>query len=296
MKKRIDEILDICLDRIIDKGDSIEECLVAYPEYSEELEGLLKASLSVSKASDVIKARSEFERIAKHRLFSALQTNRAKKPGNEIPLWRWQRRMATVFAVLLVMFLIGAGTVTASADSLPGDALYPVKNATEKIQGFFTFGDGAKANFHMKLAEKRLDEVDMLAKNNRAIPQWLLDLMNNETEHAIELIVLYKPEGKDMVTRLTILTSNQKTILTEVLEKVPAQFKGRLGEALKRSERAQRRAALLEEILPQLDKSKEIKPFKWHEESWIIDDKTSGSLLLGNDRDSFNGFIVREPG
>jgi hypothetical protein len=283
MKKGIEDILNICLDRITEKGESIEQCLEDYPEHAAELEPLLKAALSVSRASSAIKASPEFEKLAKYRFFSALQAKNGKKSESKMPLWRWQRRLAVAFAVILALFLVGAGTVTASASSLPGDMLYPVKTATEKIQGLFTFGNEAKAGFHIKLAQRRLNEIEALAGKNGAISQSLLDIMDEETERAIELIIKNKPVGKELISRLIGLTSNQKTVLSKVIEEAPTQLKLRLKEALRRSERAHGRAALLEEILPEMKKFKGMQSVPRPEGSSFLNGGAFNSLFFGND-------------
>jgi hypothetical protein len=50
------------------------------------------------------------------------------------------------------------------------------------------------------------------------------------------------------------LTSNQKVVLLELMEKVPSKAKMRLQEALKRSEQAHGRALLLKDMIPQMKK------------------------------------------
>jgi len=254
MKKKFDDILDICLDRIMVKGDSIEQCLESYPEQAAELEPLLRAALSTVKASSHIELLPEFQRLAKHRLLSAIEEKGKKRAEHRVPLWGWQRRWAVALVAVLVLILIGAGTVTASTDSLPGDTLYPVKTATEKVRGFFTFGSEAKANFYMKLAQRRLDEIKLLVEGNRSIPQSLLAVMNTETDGAIEMLSRSKQVRRESIDRLMGLTSNQKTVLLELMEKVPSKAKMRLQEALKRSEQAHGRALLLKDMIPQMKK------------------------------------------
>jgi len=292
MKKDSDEILNICLDRVIERGESIEQCLADYPEQAEELEPLLKAALSASGASSTIKARPEFERLAKYRFLSALQEKTGRKSESRVPLRRWQQRLAMAFTVILVLFLVGAGTVTASASSLPGDMLYPVKTTTEKVQGFFTFGSEAKASFHIKMAQRRLNEIEALTETNRTIPQSILEGMNVETDHAIELIIKHKPAGKDTINRLTVLTSKQKNVLSQVIEKAPPQIKGRLQEALKRSEQAHGKAALLEKIFPGMKKLKEVEPVTWRKDGSFLSRGISKGLFFGNDQDSSDGIVL----
>jgi hypothetical protein len=137
---------------------------------------------------------------------------------------------------------------------LPGDTLYPVKTATEKVQGFFTLGSEAKANFHMKLAQRRLNELKLLAESNRNIPQTLLGVMNTETNGAIEILSRDKEVGNKSIDRLMGLTSNQKTVLTESMGEVTPKAKLRLQEALKHCEDAHARALLLKDKIPQMKK------------------------------------------
>ncbi len=66
-----------------------------------------------------------------------------------------------VLAVLLIFGLIlGSGlSVSAAESSLPGDALYSLKLATEKIQVSLTFKEEKKTEKHVELAGKRINEV-----------------------------------------------------------------------------------------------------------------------------------------
>lgn len=263
MKKGLEEILDICLDRIRVNGDTVEQCLGSYPEHAAELEPLLRAALSVTETSSTIKPRPEFERVAKYRLLSALEAKEAKKTERQMPLWGWQRRWAVVFAVIVVLLLVGSGTITASASSLPGDTLYPVKTVTEKVQEFFTRGNEAKASFNIKLAQRRINELESLSDGNRSIPQSLLNTMNAETDRAIETLGQQKAVKAELVTRLLDTTSKQNTALTKVIEKAPSEAKSKLQEALKRSESAHGRALSLREKMQEMEKPNTQSAIPW---------------------------------
>jgi len=262
MSKGIEEILNICLDRITVKGDSIEQCLESYPERAEELEPLLRAALSVVEASSV-EPRPEFEKVAKYRLLSAVQAKEREKIERRMPLWSWRRGWAVALAVILVLILVGGSTVTASASSLPGDTLYPVKTATEKVQGFFTFGSQGKANFHIKIAQRRLDELKALSEKKRSIPESVLNMMNVETDAAIEILNKDKPARKALVARMVILTSNQNKLLEKVLGEASPQTQGKLQEALRRCERAHQKAVSLKDGDPESKKEWKIPAVTW---------------------------------
>ncbi len=80
MKKarEFDNILDECLERILTKGETVEQCLASYPEHAAELEPLLRTSLVTKNALD-IKPRPEFKERARYQFRAALQEMERKR-------------------------------------------------------------------------------------------------------------------------------------------------------------------------------------------------------------------------
>ncbi len=245
MNRGFDDILDACLDRITRKGDSIEQCLESYPEQAGELEPLLRAALSVDVSS--IEPRTEFQRMAKARLLSAVAAKKEKEGRRRLPLWSWQQRWAVALAVVLALVMMGGGTVAASTNSLPGDVLYPVKTTTERVQAFFTFGKEAKANLHMRFAERRIVEIEALAERERSIPESVLSVMNAETDRAIALANQNGSFNKETIARLIRLTTAQKMMLARMGEGASLEVKLRFQEALRQAVDAYGRAVVLRE-------------------------------------------------
>lgn len=246
MNRGFDDILDACLDRITQKGDSIEQCLESYPEQAGELEPLLRAALSVKDVSS-IEPRTEFQRMAKARLLSAVAAKKEKEGRRRLPLWSWQQRWAVALAVVLALVMMGGGTVAASTNSLPGDVLYPVKTTTERVQAFFTFGKEAKANLYMRFAERRIVEIEALAERARNIPESVLSVMNAETDRAIALANQNGSFNKETIARLIRLTTDQKMMLARMGEGASLEVKLRFQEALRRAVDAYGRAVVLRE-------------------------------------------------
>ena len=246
MNRGFDDILDACLDRITQKGDSIEQCLESYPEQAGELEPLLRAALSVKDVSS-IEPRTEFQRMAKARLLSAVAAKKEKEGRRRLPLWSWQQRWAVALAVVLALVMMGGGTVAASTNSLPGDVLYPVKTTTERVQAFFTFGKEAKANLYMRFAERRIVEIEALAERERNIPESVLSVMNAETDRAIALANKNGSFNKETIARLVRLTTAQKMMLARMGEGASLEVKLRFQEALRRAVDAYGRAVVLRE-------------------------------------------------
>jgi len=72
-----------------------------------------------------------------------------------------------VLAIVLALCAAGSGTVYAAQDSLPGDALYPVKLGTEQVM-MWLGDDAAKAERALSFAERRVGEMEALAEKGRS--------------------------------------------------------------------------------------------------------------------------------
>ena len=159
--REFNNILDECLERLLVKGETAEQCLRSFPEYADKLEPLLETALTVKKAS-AIQPRPEFRDKARYQFYSALQR---MEPRKGYSLFGWQTRWVAV-AVVLAFLLAGSGTVAAAGGSMPDEPLYQVKLATEQVRLAFTFSDLGKAQLHAKLADKRVTEIVYLADKN----------------------------------------------------------------------------------------------------------------------------------
>ena len=74
-----------------------------------------------------------------------------------------RRRMTIVAA--FVATALGLGSITsASAAALPGEGLYPIKRAAERVELAFHRGLADRGAFKLELAERRLDEARALAE------------------------------------------------------------------------------------------------------------------------------------
>ena len=100
---------------------------------------------------------------------------RAESRGS--PLWLPLRRqplagvmrLATALAVIAILFGVVLGAGQAVAASLPGQPLYGVKLAAERIQLTLTGQPASRAALQQALAEKRLDEIVALLQRQQAI-------------------------------------------------------------------------------------------------------------------------------
>jgi hypothetical protein len=80
-------------------------------------------------------------------------------------------KLGTALIVLVLVSGLVFGAGRAMADSLPGDALYGAKLAVERWQRALTGDATAIAGLDVSLAERRMDEVDALLRQNRTVDE-----------------------------------------------------------------------------------------------------------------------------
>ena len=156
MNNRFIEALDICLSAM-QTGVSIEKCISLYPDFADDLRPFLETaeeaqSIDVNVLPDGIMERSR----------SKLLNHAAKLRSKRNPFILFLRMPKLVYAAMLVtlfFFVSSSGLVVASAKSLPGDRLYPVKRAVENIQVDLVLSEKNKRHIEADQTQKRLTEV-----------------------------------------------------------------------------------------------------------------------------------------
>ena len=166
--KKLDEILDNCLERIIIGGESLKDCLASYPERVDELEPLLKAALATRKISLSIEPDPQFRTQVKQRFLQEAGTAEEKRSRSAFNFFRprWATAVVSICLALLVAF---SGIVVVASNSMPGGALYSVKLAMEQVMLTFAFSDEAKTEAYIKLADRRVEEIIYLAEKGDSL-------------------------------------------------------------------------------------------------------------------------------
>ena len=146
---------------------------------------------------------------------------------------------AIIFALIVAL---SGGTAAASSNALPGDALYPVKvNVAEKVSGVFKFSDEGRAEYKLKLAERRLEEAERLATAGRLdteIKNKLEAKFLEQEEHMRGLISKLEERGKsEIATRLSSNLESKLAAHAMVLEKMDLDLEdesdGKISEFVK---------------------------------------------------------------
>ncbi|MDY7041581.1 MAG: DUF5667 domain-containing protein [Chloroflexota bacterium] len=245
--REFESILDRCLTDVTAGQATIEEILARYPQHARRLEPFLRVAQRVMattgpRLSDeavnaiqgqLLRRATELKaqrRVARHRqsLFSRL-----------VP----RLRLAPVaLALLLVLFGSGIWVSSAAADSLPGDAIYPVKRAAERVQMSLTFSEIGRVRLHIKFADRRLEEVQAILEQRGEFDGATLAEVGDETEAALASAEGLDEGREQALTTLATLTERQQAVLAAVQAKAPPQAQAGLNRAMERSRHGHERA------------------------------------------------------
>jgi hypothetical protein len=166
--------------------------------------------------------RDQFRKELRGRLMSEAVVVLAPRRGRfSLPL---MLRPALAAAAILVLAV--AGATTAAASSLPGDPLYGLKRAGEDVRLALTFDDVARTQLLSELTDRRLEELDEIAKHRPSsaptATQEYADAVNN---FANALDKLRDADSEDKRNAAQALAeaarAKHKVVLDEVKDRLP---------------------------------------------------------------------------
>ena len=166
MKERpLEDSLQSALERL-EQGASLEEVLTAFPAQQAELRPLLIAALQVQRSAAAVTVP---RRAASRSRAQFLAESARLGPRRPILSWTLQVVRYAALAVLLVAIVLAGflGSGIVSAEALPGDTLYPVKLAVEKIRLQLAGDSPARLVLEEQYDDRRLDEVERLNQIQR---------------------------------------------------------------------------------------------------------------------------------
>lgn len=165
MDERLFDTVEVCL-AALKTGVDLDACLALYPDLADELEPILAASQSARVLGRFPLPDTTAENRSRARFLStAAAINIKAKPKFS---WVALRRAVLVALVVMLAFAISwNGLLVASAKSLPGDVLYPVKRVTERVNLSLTPNVEEKHQYESDFNMRRAEEVKLLLKLGR---------------------------------------------------------------------------------------------------------------------------------
>ena len=250
-----DELLDQCISAVRRQECTVEACLAAHPAVQSDLEPLLRLSARLQSAQSL--RAPVAARVAIQQRLQALPVMPPPR-RSLIPVFlsasgRRQARprlnLAPLLAALLLVVLLGSslGIVAASAQSLPGDFLYPVKRAQESLALNFALDEVYRADLRLEFASRRIDEAVTLSQTNRAgaASQSLADyndLIQSELDFLNHANGLTPSQQAELANRLLAELSRQEASLNTLAQDAPQAVQDTIATALTTSQAAHNQA------------------------------------------------------
>jgi len=249
MKPRhFDKILDKCIDQMA-AGRSISDCLKKYPKTRGLKQALMivQTGLKLPKKQINVDKAIVWKTIQSQIHTQSVRSANLKQPSQEIfnnPFGAFRFAFSkTIFSLVTVIVIVGLVNVTAVAakNSLPGQALYPVKKTVEKIELVLTVNEEKKTEKKIKHAGNRLYEAQQIVEENagnenetlteeesKVVEETITELVDTTKE-----IIEESKDNKALLEQVVELTEEQKEVLVEIEPKITGDSsKEIVGEAI----------------------------------------------------------------
>jgi inorganic triphosphatase YgiF len=156
------------------------------------------------------------------------------------------KKVAVIVAVVLAFSALG-GTAYAAQDSLPGDALYPVKLGLERMAMMLRGDDVTRAERGLNFADKRVREMVTLTEEGRpddlnlTVEKYCYAL-NMSMTRMEEQIGKGGPRAGDIAGMVAEATAQHLSILDGLYDIVPDEAKPAIQRAMEEAQKCYQRA------------------------------------------------------
>jgi type VI secretion system secreted protein VgrG len=162
--------LDECLTAIA-SGTTVEAAVARYPALADELRPMLEAAQAAGASSAPVAIPHAVQMSSRAGFLArAAELRAGASPAFRrgfLPQLLTTRAWATGLAVVLALVIGTYGVVSASAPSLPGDALYGVKRTVEQVEMSLAPDPQTRAQLEEQFAVRRVDETRALTAQKR---------------------------------------------------------------------------------------------------------------------------------
>jgi hypothetical protein len=231
MSQQLEHILDICIDQL-KQGKTVEECLQQFPQYADKLRPMLQLAQGLEQMPKP-------EPSPAYMLSAALSLGRNQRikkeslkskflPGNFFPM----RRLSLAFNLVLVLLVLFWGMSRLSADSVPGEILYPVKVFTERVKFVLTIDEEHRAELRLTFAEERLQELSEIYQKNGQVDTGLIKIMLEEARLALDGTSVSPKKASLIFSKASHLNETQKFYLSGIQPRVEGATRQVIDEAI----------------------------------------------------------------
>jgi inorganic triphosphatase YgiF len=156
------------------------------------------------------------------------------------------KKVAIILAIVVTLSALGS-TVYAAQDSLPGDALYPVKLGVERMAMMFRGDDIARAERALNFADKRVREMVTLTEKGRpedlnlTVEKYCYAL-NMSVARMDEAVGEGGPHAGDIAALMVEAMVHHLSILEGLYGVVPDEAKPAIARAMEEAQKCYQRA------------------------------------------------------
>ncbi|NIM94898.1 MAG: hypothetical protein GTO18_14450 [Anaerolineales bacterium] len=177
MSDRIYAALEVCLEAL-DTGVELDKVLTLYPDIQQELRPALEGAIAAHAYSNADVPTESISRSRTHVLGYAAQM---RGKGNSFS-WFGLPRLVTGSLIAFALVILSAATLlTASAQAIPGDRLYPLKRTAEQVSLSVAPSQSLKRSLQKSYAKRRTDETKALLLVGRNEPVTFEGVVNTQT-------------------------------------------------------------------------------------------------------------------
>src|SRR5207244_13317510 len=143
-----------------------------------------------------------------------------------------------------------SGVSAASADAIPGDALYGIKRSTEHAQLAFAGSDVSRGQLYLDFAKVRLGEAGALQRNAENLAS-VLDDMDGEMRHGSRLLTSAAIERGDVAALQAIeqFVAHQRPAVLQLSSQVSGTARSRVNTSLSLLDQMSTRVAALKQAI-----------------------------------------------
>ena len=193
MDKRTQKVMDKC-HILINKGYSIDYCLDKFKDCRQEIKEYFAAAESLGTLKAVRPEKKFSENSLDLIINRAEKQKRAAgvKPGHSTtPVRRLILRPAMIFLIIFMLTVFSfSGTLLASQESVPGEALYPLKRSFEDFR-LNIYPENLKDGLHLQFLNNRISEADMLLEEENIDDAILLEGLITEIDKQYQMCKQY---------------------------------------------------------------------------------------------------------
>jgi hypothetical protein len=239
MKTDLTSSLEKCLDGMT-HTDDIEATVGKFPEHAEQLRPLVTTAELVRRHyATPVESPPGALMAGRARLLAEAAQHRQKAVSSPIHSRRQRlgRRFLLKFATALLATVIALASVStgvawAAKDSLPGEALYPVKLAAEDLQLSLASDPATRVNLSLQFAAQRAEEMQAMVQDGQPIPESMVNRMQNHYEQALQQASAAPPEETPgLLERVSQQTQTQAQFMEQLQSSASQETRARLQQA-----------------------------------------------------------------